>query len=185
MRRCRTVRLHRFWPVILSGLLVQAVPCAGQEAIKDRLQGIYNQTMASMRTAKTRADIERIVSETDMLVTTHIGEDGHVSTMARAQTVRELEGVFAQPKRETWNVKVIWASRDHDRAIAVGWVYTKSDTAHAKGEDAKSSGHPVVFGTIIRDNWVLTKDGWRRSSREKISPDRVLIGVGEDTILPQ
>jgi hypothetical protein len=180
------VHSRSHWPGILLGLLMQAVPCAGQGNIKDALQSIYDQTLTAMRTAKTRTEIERVVSQSDMPVITDIGEDGQVSTTTRAQTIDELKGVIAQPNRQRWNVKIIWASRDQDHAIAVGWVYTKSENAGVEGADSeKSSGQPVVFGTMIRDKWVLTKDGWRRSSHEKIFPDRVLTVVGADTILPQ
>lgn len=170
----------------LAGLLTQVHPCAAQDAIKDTLQGIYSQTMTAMRTAKTRAEIERIVRQTDMPVLTNIGEYGHVSTSTRAQTVHDLEEVIAQPKREKWDVRIIWAFRDQDRATAVAWVYTKPENADGEQNDGKKGvGHSVVFGTIVRDKWVLTRDGWRRGSHQKIFPDRFLVGAGQETILPR
>jgi hypothetical protein len=140
------VHSRHCWPGIFLGLLIQAVPCACQGTIKGTLQSIYDQTLTAMWTAKTTAEIERIVSQSDMPVTTHIGEDGHVSTTTRAQTIHELEGVIAQPNRQKWNVKIIWASRDQDHATAVAWVYTKSKNADVEGTDAeKSSRQPIVF----------------------------------------
>jgi hypothetical protein len=181
------VLFRRCSPVLLLALLFPAISWAGQDPLKDALQGIYNQTLTAMRSAKTVAEIRQIVNRIDMPQSTRIATDGQVTTVTAEQTIHELEGQVADPNKEIWKIDVLWAFRVHNEATAVAWIYTKSNSADVEGVDSQKNGdkHPALFGTIIRDKWVLTKDGWRRNSHEKLFPDRILAIAGKDIVPPE
>ncbi len=178
--------LRRGWPIILLLLCIPTYSWAGQDILKDTLQGIYNQTLTAMRSAKTTAEVRQIVGRIDMPQSARIALDGKVTSVTIEQTVHELEEQIAEPEKEIWKIDVIWVSRVQDEATSVAWIYTKSVSANVEGGgSAKERGHPVLFGTIIRDKWYLTKDGWRRSSHEKLFPDGVLSIDGKDIVPPE
>ena len=181
------VLFRRCSPVLLLALFVPAVSWAGQDPLKDTLQGICNQTLTAMRSAKTTAEIRQIVNRIDMPQSARIATDGQVTTVTAEQTIHELEGQVTEPNKEIWKIDVLWASRVHDEATTVAWIYTKSNSADVEGVDSQKKGekHPVLFGTIIRDRWIFTKDGWRRSSHEKFFPDRILAIGGKDIVPPE
>jgi hypothetical protein len=171
----------------LLALFVPAVSWAGQDPLKDTLQGIYNQTLKAMRSAKTTAEIRQIVNRIDMPQSARIAIDGQMTTVTAEQTIHELEGQLAEPDKEIWKIDILWVSRVRDEATTVAWIYTKSNSAKVEGTDSQKRGdkHPALFGTIIRDKWLFTKDGWRRSSHEKLFPDRILAIDGKDIMPPE
>jgi hypothetical protein len=49
--------------------------------------------------------------------------------------------------------------------------------------NSRRSGTRVI-GSLYRDTWVRTADGWRRIRQEKFFPDRPLLEDGKPVILP-
>jgi hypothetical protein len=81
---------------------------------------------------------------------------------SRAQAEKQLLGPLAIPvgQRPIPGQKIVFVSESGPRVLVVYWVYR----ATAEG--------PV--GSIVRDTWIQTAAGWRRSIHEKLFPDRLL-----------
>ena len=138
------VLFRRCSPVLLLALFVPAISWAAQDPLKDTLQGIYNQTLTAMRSAKTTAEIRQIVNRIDMPQSARIATDGQVTTVTAEQTIHELEGQVAQPEKEIWKIDIIWVSRVQDEATTVAWIYKKSRSSRADCTAAHNTNPPQL-----------------------------------------
>jgi hypothetical protein len=169
----------------LLGILASQAP-AQQPDLKTTLLGIYTRTFGALQKATNAADIERLVNAIDTPDWTGIGADGR--RMSRDEAKRQLvnlllatSGGGAQPP----SIELLWVNQSGDSATAVAWVFGKSEVVDSAGQfGAKGVRHEVAAGALVRDSWVLTKDGWRRRMHEKIFPNRVLAIDGKGTIFP-
>jgi hypothetical protein len=151
-------------PTLLCGNLLGA-----DDSVEKTIKDLYASSREILRTARTKEDLARALST---FAPEWVGKMPAGETLTIADLIKEGEAGLAippesrpQPKmdflyiRETgWNVLVVY------------WNSRRSGTQ--------------VIGSLYRDTWVRTADGWRRIKQEKFFPDRPLIQDGKPVILP-
>jgi hypothetical protein len=131
---------------------------------------MYTATFAALHDAKTKEDIAKMVDALDTPDWVGIGPTGQTAT--RPQAIRDLESLLALPpeKRPTPRLDIIYVNETNWNMTALYWVYT--------GPEGQLSG------SIARDTFVRTAQGWRRMRHEKFLPDRPLVVNGKSVITP-
>jgi len=139
----------------LSALTAQA-----QEAEPPAIASAYESVLSMLQIAKSVEDIHRMVETTDSPDWVSISPTGEKTSRSEAE--KQLEGLLSIPpgQRPAPLRKVIYASEQGTHASVVYWVYRLTEQG------------PV--GSMVRDSWVQTSDGWRRTMHEKFFPDRLL-----------
>ncbi len=137
---------------------------------KTEIKKTIADTFKLVQAARTKDDIARAVDGIDVPEWVSIVPDGQNGT--RAGAVHDLEGMLAVPpeKRSSPHVDFIWWSETTAKVTVLYWVYDEQEG--------------VVVGAMIRDTWIPTHAGWRRSVHEKLFPNRPLIDHGKPVILP-
>jgi hypothetical protein len=156
---------------------------AAQSDLKTTLLGMYTKTLDGMQKATTAAEVERIVSAIDVPDWLSINADG--ARLTREEAKQELVRSLAAPRAAQPTIDLLWLNQAGNAATAVVWVFWKSQTIDTTGEfGPKGARHEVLAGALVRDSWILTKDGWRRRLHEKIFPNRVLAVDGKSVVFP-
>jgi hypothetical protein len=128
-------------------------------------------------------DIERIVNAIDAPDWLSINADG--TRLTREEAKRELVRSLAGARGAQPTINLLWFNQAGNSATAVAWVFGKSQSIDTTGEfGPKGARHEVLAGTLVRDSWILTGDGWRRRLHEKIFPNRVLAVDGKSVVFP-
>lgn len=93
-------------------------------------------------------------------------------TITRPDSLGQLEPLLAIPpeKRPTPKMHFIYIRETGWNVLAVYWVYRETEKQ--------------MIGSMIRDTWARTEQGWRRIRHEKLFPDRPLIDEGNPVVLP-
>ena len=155
----------------LACLLLWASTVIAQEsdAIK-AIEASYTATFERMRQAKKNADIEKMVDAMDApewFADLPTGE-----TLTRSQAIQQLSGLLAvaPENRPIPQQQILYTSSAGGKAVIVYWVYRVAANS--------------VIGSLARDTWVRTPDGFRRIRHQKLFPDRPLIENGKPVVLP-
>jgi hypothetical protein len=119
--------------------------------------------------ARTKADIARAL---DTFAPEWVGNMPAGETLTFADLVKEGEAGLAIPpeKRPLPKMDIIYVRETGWNVLVVYWNSRRSGTQ--------------VIGSLYRDTWVRTPDGWRRIRQEKFFPDRRLMQDGKPVILP-
>jgi hypothetical protein len=143
---------------------------AQSEDMKKTIQSLYAATFAALHDAKTKEDIAKMVDALDTPDWVSIGPTGQ--TMTRPEAVRGLEATLSTPpdQRSSPKMDIVFMNENKWNATVLYWVYTGPD-----GE---------LTGSLARDTFVRTAQGWRRMRHEKYFPDRPLIVHGKAVIAP-
>jgi hypothetical protein len=157
-----------FAPVLC--LLVSAGAFAADEDSQKTISDAYSATLTALRDAKTKEDIARMVSSMDAPEWTGTSPAGE--TLTRSEAISQLESLLAIPqeKRPTAKLDFIYWKETGWNVLAVYWVYRQTEQQ--------------LVGSLVRDTWVRTAQGWRRIRHEKMFPDRPLVDEGKPVILP-
>jgi len=76
---------------------------------------------------------------------------------------------------------IIWAERDSDRLMVLAWMMPHENEM----ADADGQKHRLMEGTLIRDLFQKTADGWRRIQHDKLTPYNTILAVdGKQRIVP-
>jgi hypothetical protein len=120
--------------------------------------------------AKTNEDIAKMVDAIDTPDWISIGPTGQ--TMTRAEAVRLLESLLATPpdQRSSPKMDIVFMNETKWNTTVLYWVYT--------GPEGQ------LTGSLARDTFVRTAQGWRRMRHEKYFPDRPLVVNGKAVIAP-
>jgi hypothetical protein len=155
-------------PLLLT--LALAVLLHAADDPKTEIKKTITAAFKSMQIAKTKDDIARAVDGIDLPEWVSIGPDGQSAN--RAGALHDLETHLAVPpeKRSSPHVDFIWWNETPSKTMVLYWVYDEHEG--------------VIVGAIIRDTWLPTRAGWRRSMHEKLFPNRPLIDHGKPVILP-
>jgi hypothetical protein len=156
--------MNRVFLAIALAALMQAA-----DDPKAEIKKIIAGNLKAMQAARTQDDILRAIEAMDApdWVSEFNGQ-----TWTRADALRELQGMLTIPpeKRGTPKIDFIYWTETPAHVTALFWVYGERDGA--------------VVGSLSRDTWVHTSNGWRRTRHEKYFPDRPLIANGKPVILP-
>jgi len=155
----------------LLALLIWPSLLAADANVEKTIQDLYSSSEAAIREARTTDDIKRALST---FAPEWVGNMPAGETLTLADLFKEGEAALAVPPEKR---AAFFPKMDFVYIRETGWnvlvVYWKS----------RRSGTRVV-GSLFRDTWVRTDDGWRRIKQEKFFPDRALIEDGKPQILP-
>jgi hypothetical protein len=150
-------------------LLSQAALCA-DENVQNTIKDLYTATFAALRQAQTKDDIAKMVTAID--APEWIGNGPNGETMTRADAISQLEPMLAVPseKRPAPKMDFVYMRETGWNVLVVYWVYDESASQ--------------IVGSLARDPWVRTTEGWRRIRHEKFFLNRPLVVDGKAVILP-
>jgi hypothetical protein len=151
--------MRNIWIVIITALFFRFATEA-QEVLPSKISSAYDASLLAMQSSKSPQDINRMVEAMDSPNWVSVAPTGEKSS--RDQAEKQLLGLLSIPagQRSTPLQKIIYVSESGTGTLVVYWVYRKTDEG------------PV--GSMVRDTWIQTQVGWRRSLHEKLFPDRPL-----------
>jgi hypothetical protein len=155
---------------VAAMLLLAFTAASGEEDFRQAITNSYAAAFSAMRQAKTKSDIEKMVGAMDApewVASLPAGE-----TMTRSEAINLLGGLLAIPaeKRPIPNQQVVYMTETGWNALVLYWVYRQAENR--------------LIGSLARDTWVRTAQGWRRIRHEKFFPDRPLMEDGKALVLP-
>jgi len=165
---------------------------AGQQARQDPAtlelaKSIYSSSLTALRQAKTMDDLRKVSDDLDAPEWISVDRFGR-TILTKKEADRDLESLLAlPPDRRVAGMDIIWAERDSERMIVLAWMMpNQAERVDAEGEfGAKGATHQVSRGTLIRDIFVSTPNGWRRIRHDKLVPNDIVLTVdGVPRILP-
>ena len=156
-------------PALSLVLFLYPVLASAAEDIEKTIKDLYTASHRAMREAKSQADIERLLSE---FAPEWVGNMPAGETLTFADLKREAESALAIPpeRRPVPKLDFVYMKQTGWNVLVVCWNY-------------RQSGRQTV-GSLYRDTWVLTANGWRQTRQEKFFPDRTLIEDGKPVFLP-
>ena len=176
-------RLFLMW--LIAGI------CLGQPAPKpdagalELAKSIYSRNFADVRDAKTLEDMQKVSnseSSKDWISVDRFGRT--VLTKQNPDGVnRELASMLIlPPERRVGEMDIIWAEQDPDRLMVLAWMMPHE----VEVTDAEGGGkHRLMEGTLIRDLFQKTADGWLRIRHDKLTPNNTILAVdGTQRIVP-
>jgi hypothetical protein len=165
---------------------------AGQPAKQDAAtlelaRSIYGSSFTALREAKTMEDMRKLSDHLDAPEWISVDRFGR-TILAKQDADRDLESLLAlPPERRVTGMDILWAEQDSERLIVVGWMMVNvAERIDARGEfGPKGASHKLTRGTLIRDVFVNTADGWRRIRHDKLVPNDMVLAVdGVARIVP-
>jgi hypothetical protein len=147
-----------------------ALGLAAQPDTKTIITGMYGSTVRAMREARTAADMERLMNAMD--APEWLGELPAGTTLTRSDAAKMMEQLLSVPpeKRPIPEFHFLYFKENGWNARAIYWVYARSENR--------------IVGSLARDTWVRTAQGWRRIRHEKLLPDQLLAEGGKALVLP-
>ena len=151
-------------------LIPAALALHAQESPQAAIKKALARNFAALQSATTKADILRAVDAIDVPGWVSHLPNGQVRT--RADALRELETLLAIPpdRRPSPRLDFVYWNEAAGDVTALYWVYSERDGR--------------LTGSLARDTWVNTANGWRRTRHEKFFPDRPLVVYGRAVIAP-
>jgi hypothetical protein len=139
------------------------------ESVEKTIKDLYASSQAAVRTARTKEELARAL---DTFAPEWVGKPPAGETLTFADLLKEAEAGLAIPpeKRPLPKVDFVYIRQTGWNVLVVYW-------------NSRRSGNRVI-GSLYRDTWVRTADGWRRIEQEKFFPDRPLLEDGKPVILP-
>ncbi len=151
--------MRRFLIATLAALALTPVAKA-QEALPRAISDAYESTLSALQSAKSTADIHRMMDAMDAPDWVSVAPTGEKTSRDDAEN--QLKGILSIPsgQRPIPIQKTIFVSDQGSQVLVLYWVYRITDQGKV--------------GSIVRDSWLKTPDGWRRTRHEKFFPDRLL-----------
>jgi hypothetical protein len=174
-----------FLMCLIAGIcLAQPAPKPDAGAL-ELAKSIYSRSFADVRDAKTLEDMHKISDRQDSKDWISLDRFGRtVLTMHDTEGVnREFASMLSlPPERRVGEMDIIWAERDSDRLMVLAWIMPHE----VEVTDAESGGkHRLMEGTLIRDLFQKTADGWVRFQHDKLTPNSMILAVdGSQRIVP-
>lgn len=150
-------------------------------------KSIYSRSFTALREAKTLQDMQELADHLDS--PDWIGVDRFGRTvLTRRDADREMKSVLSlPPERRITGMDIIWAERDSEQLIVVAWMMPNEvEVIDSEGEyGQKGTTHRLLRGTLVRDIFLSTDDGWRRIRHDKLLPNSTILAVdGAPQIVP-
>lgn len=171
--------------VSLYTVLVPHAHAQNRTAAADRqalevVTTLYRNTFAALHDAKTKEDIAKLVDNLEAPDWVSIDPNGY-TVLTRDEAVRQLEMFLTvdPDKRPSNNIEILWVHAEPWRITAVDLVHSGVQGSAAMpafrskdafGPDAQSRF--VLAGSLVRDTFARTPNGWRRIRHEKLLPDQ-------------
>jgi hypothetical protein len=167
---------------IAAGQQVKQDPAALELA-----RTIYSSSFTGLREAKTLEDLHKVSNDIDAPEWISVDRFGR-TILTKKDVDRDLESLLAlPPDRRVTGIDILWAERDAERLIVLAWMMpSEAERVDSDGEfGPKGASHRVTRGTLIRDIFLNTADGWRRIRHDKLTPNDTILAVdGAPRIVP-
>ena len=157
----------------VRNFLLMSLTCGianSQDDFRWAITKVYEATFSAMRQIKTKAELQQMVDAIDVPEWQANLPSGEI--MTRSEAITALTGLLAVPteNRPVPHQQMLYMTETGWSAFAVYWIYRRvGDT---------------LVGSLARDTWARTPQGWRRIRHEKLFPDRPLVENGKGLILP-
>jgi len=152
-------------------LLMLACPglFAADESVEKTVKELYASSQAILHSARTKEELAQALST---FAPEWVGNMPAGETLTFADLTKEAEAGLAIPpeKRPIPKMDFVYIRQTGWNVLAVYW-------------NSRRSGSRVI-GSLYRDTWVRTAEGWRRIRQEKFFPDRPLLEDGKPVFLP-
>ena len=144
---------------VILGVLC-GYPAQAQEALPPAISASYDAELSVLQSAKSRVDIHKMMESIDTPDWVDIAPTRE--RMSRDVVEQQLSAIVSVPPgdRPIPKHKIIYVGDLRSTVLVVYWTYR----ATARG----------LIGSIVRDTWIETSVGWRRSISEKLFSDRIL-----------
>jgi hypothetical protein len=154
---------------LIPVLLISTPLSAADDGVEKTIRDLYAASQKILREARTKEDLARALST---FAPEWVGNMPAGETLTIADLVKEGEAGLAIPseKRPLPKMDILYIKETGWNVLVVYW-------------NSRRSGTQVV-GSLFRDTWARTGEGWRRIRQEKFFPDRPLIQDGKPVILP-
>jgi hypothetical protein len=151
--------VRKIWIGIITMVVLRCAAQA-QDVLPSAISSLYEAALSAMQSSKSAQDINRMVEAMDSPDWVGVAPTGEKTS--REQAEKQLLGLLSIPvgQRPIPGRKIVFVSESGSRTLAVYWVY-------------RTTGDGPV-GSMVRDTWIQTGTGWRRSMHEKLFPDRLL-----------
>jgi hypothetical protein len=148
---------------------------------------IYSRALTALQEAKTMDDMRKLAD--DLASPDGISVDRFGRTvLTRKEADGELASMLAlPPERRVTQMDILWAEQNSDRLIVVAWVLPNEvERIDTEGDfGPPGSKHRLTRGTLVRDIFQKTADGWRRIQHDKLFPNDTVLAVdGMPRIVP-
>jgi len=153
--------------------LILILACTGlagaDDSVEKTIKDLYASSQAAVRTARTK---DELAPALNTFAPEWVGNMPAGETFTLADLLKEAEAGLAIPpeKRPLPKMDFVYIRQTGWNVLVVYW-------------NSRRSGNSVI-GSLYRDTWVRTADGWRRIRQEKFFPDRPLLQDGKPVILP-
>ena len=187
--------LARLLEQLFSRLLLVCVVAgiaAGQPVKQDAstlelARSIYSGSFTALREATTLEEMSKLSDGLDAPEWISVDRFGR-TILTKKDADRDLESLLAlPPERRVTGMDILWAERDSERLTVLAWMMANvAQRVDAEGEfGPKGASHKLTRGTLIRDLFVKTEDGWRRIRHDKLTPNDMVLAVdGAARIVP-
>ncbi|MDR3704185.1 MAG: hypothetical protein P4L56_31345 [Candidatus Sulfopaludibacter sp.] len=180
-------QLSRVLVVCLLVGIAAGQPVKQDAATLELARSIYSSSFTALRQAKTLEELRKLSDDLDAPEWISVDRFGR-TILTRQDADRDLESLLAlPPERRVTGMDILWAERDSDRLSVVAWMMPNvAERVDAEGEfGPKGASHKLTRGTLIRDVFVKTADGWRRIRHDKLTPNDMVLAVdGAARIVP-
>jgi hypothetical protein len=158
-----------------------------EAAALDLAKSIYARSFTALREARTLNDMKKLSDDLDSPAWISVDRFGR-TVLTRKDADRELQSVLAlPPERRVTEMDIVWAEQDADRLTVVAWMMPNEvDRTDSEGDFGPKGGkHRLTRGTLVRDIFENTANGWRRIRHDKLVPNDTVLAVdGKPRILP-
>ncbi len=163
--------------------LAQPAPKPDTEAL-ELAKSIYTRSFTEVRDAKTLEDMHKVSDRQDSKDWISLDRFGRMVLTKKdpAGVDREFESMLSlPPERRVAEMDIIWAERDSDRLMVLAWMMPHE----IEMTDGDGQKHRLMEGTLIRDLFQKTADGWIRIQHDKLTPNSTILAVdGSQRIVP-
>lgn len=150
-------------------------------------KSIYARSFTALREARTLDDMKRLSDDLDSPEWISVDRFGR-TVLTRKDADRELQSVLAlPPELRVTEMDIVWAEQDSDRLAVVAWMMpNEAEWVDSDGDFGPREGkHRLTRGTLVRDIFETTTNGWRRIRHDKLIPNDTVLAVdGKPGILP-
>jgi len=172
---------------VLTGVAAGQRPVKQDPAVLAVAKAVYGANVLALREAKSLDDMKKLADNLDSPDWISVDRFGR-TVFTRRDIDKEFESMLALPAaRRITAIEIIWAERDSDRLIVIGWMMPNEvERADSTGDyGVIGATHRITRGTLFRDTFSNTSSGWRRVKHEKLLPNDLTLAVdGVPQIVP-
>ena len=155
---------------ITAIFLIAATAGAAEQDFRQAILNSYASMFSAMARARIKSDLEQMVDAMDApewVASLPVGE-----TMTRSEAIDLLGGLLAiaPEKRPVPHQQIVYMTQTGWNVLITYWVSRQAENS--------------IIGSLARDTWVRTAQGWRRIRHEKFFPDCPLVENGKAVLLP-